>query len=109
LWRFRDKEFTEDSETEGSYGYNDRFHLTSVTMEELFTMTEPLLLQIAPPWLGTGGQYHSAGDMHVVSKASARTAVREVVAAMKRIMLPQWVRWPHNMTEVVRKFHDLGL
>jgi hypothetical protein len=44
----------------------------------------------------------------VCLKASVCRAVREVVAAVNRILLPEWVRWPRNMTEVVRKFHDRG-
>jgi hypothetical protein len=69
------------SEVEGSNEYTDRFHLTSVKMEELpstvgpflrwktnwdRTLSEKELLQIALHWLGTGGQYHSVGDIHIV-------------------------------------------
>jgi hypothetical protein len=39
------------------------------------TLSEKELLQIALHWLGTGGQYHSVGDMHGVSMASVRVSV----------------------------------
>jgi hypothetical protein len=56
-------------------------HLTSVKVEELFSMVGPFLQwetnqspalseQFLLPGLGTGGQYHTVGDMHDVSKAS---------------------------------------
>jgi hypothetical protein len=59
-----------------------RFRRTSVKMRELLSMLGPFLhreanrsralsekqlLQIALHWLGTGGQYHSVGDMRGVS------------------------------------------
>jgi hypothetical protein len=66
---------------EDSYEYNERFPITSVKMEELLSVTESVLhpetnrsqalnekqfLQIALHWLGSGGHYHSVGDMHCV-------------------------------------------
>jgi len=75
---------------EGSDEYTDRFHLTSMKMEEFLSVGGPFLhwetnrsraasekqlLQIALHWLGTGGQYHAVGDMHGVSKDSACISV----------------------------------
>lgn len=54
------------------------------------------LRQIALHLLCTRGQYHSVGEMRGVSKASICRAVREVVTAVNKIMLPQWVRWPRK-------------
>ena len=76
------------SEMEVSDEY-DRFPLTSVKMEELLSMAGPFLhqetncscvlsekqlLKIALHWLGIQGQYHSTGDMLVISKTSVWTA-----------------------------------
>ena len=70
------------NEMEDSDEHNNTFCLTSLKMEEIFSMVGPFLqretnqshalnekqlLQIALDWLGTGGQCHSVGDMHGVS------------------------------------------
>jgi hypothetical protein len=99
------------SDMESSHGYNEvpsNFSENGRNCQHDWTLSDKQLLQIALHWLGTGGQYHSVGDKHGVSKASVCRAVLEVVAAVNRIMLPQWVLWPRNMTELVHKFHDLG-
>lgn len=48
------------------------------------------------------------GDKLDIFKASVRRAVYDVVAAVNRKILPQWVRWPRNVTEVMRKVYGLG-
>ena len=60
--------------------------------------SEKQLLQIALLWLGTG-LYHSMSDMHDVSKANVCRAVHEVMLGVNRMLLPQWIHWPRNMTE----------
>jgi hypothetical protein len=54
------------------------------------------LLQIALHLSCTRRQYHSVGDMRGVSRASICKAVRDVVAAVNKKILPQWVRWPRK-------------
>jgi hypothetical protein len=77
-----------------------------VTLEELVSMigpflqretnrssalTEKELLQVTLHWLGTE-QYHSVDDVNGVSKACVGgAAVHEVLPAVTRILLPQWV------------------
>jgi len=43
-----------------------------------------------------------------IFKVSLRRGVHEVLATVNRKILPQWVRWPRNVTEVMGKFYDLG-
>jgi len=48
------------------------------------------------------------GDMHNVSKATVCRAVCDVMAGVKRMLLPQWVHWPRNMTEWQASFMIWG-
>jgi hypothetical protein len=48
------------------------------------------------------------GDKLGIFKASVSRAVHKVVVTVNRKILPQWVRWPRNVTEGMREFYDLG-
>lgn len=69
---------------------------------------EEQLLQMALHQPSMERQYHSFGDKLGIFKASVLRTVHEVVATVNRKILPQWVRWPRNVTEVMREFYDLG-
>jgi len=48
------------------------------------------------------------GDKRGIFKAIVLRAVHEVVATVNGKILPLRVRWPRKLTEVMRKFYDLG-
>lgn len=108
------------------FEFNERFRLSAAKMEMLVNIVGHFLrhatnrnhalspaeqLQIAFHWFGTGSQYHSAGDMHDVSKATVCRCVKNVTNCINRILLPQVVCWPvaaEDILQIVRNFNRLG-
>lgn len=108
---------------QNTYGFNERFRLGFPQFAHLLQQIEGRLqhltgrnhalgphqqLEIALHWLGTGTQYHSIGDMHGVSKATVCRVVQKVVNAIDELVVPDIVRWPDNVGEIVNGFSNIA-
>ena len=83
-------------------------HLLSHSTKRNFALTPKQQLVVALHWLGSGMQYHCAGDMHGISKATVCRCVPRVVKAINQTMLRYIVCWPHDVGQVISEFNAIA-
>ncbi|XP_050297261.1 putative nuclease HARBI1 [Anthonomus grandis grandis] len=108
---------------EDTYEFNERFRLPSAKFYVILNRIEQQLahdtrrnyaltpkqqLMVALHWLGSGMQYHSAGDMHGISKATVCRIVHKVVLSINRTMLRETVCWPDDIGRVMYQFKQIA-
>lgn len=108
---------------EETYEFYERFRLTLEKFNFILAHIEHRLvhatgrnsaltprqqLMTALHWLGSGMQYHSAGDMHGISKASICRCVHRVISAVNQLLLRDIVCWPNDVGRVLNDFSEIA-
>lgn len=82
--------------------YIGRYLQRDTRRNHALTAKEQILITLH--FLGNGSQYHINGHLHGVNKSTICRSVHNVCWLIARYIMPSYVRWPTNSTNVNRLF-----